>query len=317
MRLALMILAADMLLFVIRNPLKTLLSFVFDSVLAPIVDILIKVIDRVLEVVYRQLEVVQHRIDMRAVVGSILLFALGVAIYVANFYLVRLALETVLPMEMTPIPLDILGLSLAVRPIDFSAAIIVFIELINGMAILEATGHSHFFDLHARLSTYSARTRRSILLGLVVFLLLLIIVEAGLAAYRTYYVQEQHRLAQQLLLEGGQVPHVEPPSNLEKMPYIMVAILATIVPLMAAISSWSFYPLLMAATILLLYAIYLPLRLLERLLSIVRDFLFNTDNVLGHIIDLLTYPALVLVSVFRGLLVRVGLLKLPGGGEGV
>lgn len=110
---------------------------------------------------------------------------------------------------------------------------------------------------------------------------------------------------------------MEAPGSFEKLPYIMVAILAVIVPLVAAISSWSFYPLLMAATILILYAVYLPLRLLERLLSIARDFLFNTDNVLGHIIDLLTYPALVLVSVFRGLLVRVGLLKLPGGGEGV
>lgn len=272
-----------LVLYIIREYLIKLLTFIFDQFFGRIIDAFMKWLDPVTSFFLNSQSILGGRIDIFRLLGSLFLFALTIGLSVVNYVLVFFGMELLIPGE---IHLGAAGFSAAA----LASISVVLLELALGFILLELLGITDLLGWHS----WPPRTKWILGIAAGVFLLMVIAGEAGVALYRIYQVGVE---------EPGQLQGIS--RLMSQMPYWVTFLFAIGVPVVTAISAFSLRDMLL---IVGWVAVTIPLvvcKILQLLLQVIHSIITHIDDFLTAILMVLTWPIEILVSFIVFILVKL------------
>lgn len=272
-----------LVLYIIREYLIKLLTFIFDQFFGRIIDAFMKWLDPVTSFFSNSQSILGNRIDIFRVLGSLFLFALTIGLSVANYVLVFFGMELLIPGEI--------HLGAAGFPAAALASIsVVLLELALGFILLELLGITDLLGWHS----WPPRTKWILGIAAGVFLLMVIAGEAGVALYRIYQVGVE---------EPGQLHGI--PRLMSQMPYWVTFLFAIGVPVVTAISAFSLRDMLLIVGWVVVTIPLIFCKILQLVLEILHSIITHIDDFLSAILMVLTWPIEILVSFIVFILVKL------------
>jgi len=279
----LLVLAAMLITYIIRDYLVKLVTFFCDQVLGKIIDSFINWLKPVTGFFETSQTTIGTRIDIFRAVGSLFLFLITVGLAVVNYVLIYFGMELLVPGE---VHLGALGLSGA----TLASIMFVLTELVLGFVILELIGITDLLGWHTWPSS------RKWFIGALasICLLMVIAAEVGVALYRIYQVGVEDIAKHQGFARF-----------MSQMPYWVTFLVAVGVPVVTALSAFSLRDVLLILGWLLSTIFLVVCKVFALLLDTLHSIITHIDDVLSAAISVITWPVEVFVSFIVFVMVKL------------
>jgi hypothetical protein len=226
---------------------------------------------------------------VRPIVGGVVLVAICFFLVWADFRVLSLTFESLLPFEEDQSrAVSVFGEAISVSAGDLIAVAAIALESLVGFFVFELLGLTDFMEWDRRIPE---KMSKALGWGSVALLTFLCLAHAGLAAWRTVKIQELDQAAvaeKQMLLTPGsegsgpiiQAPDVQTPEAteaqnwLDRLPVPLMAFFSGVLPLATAASAVGLYPLLVSVigsgvAVFVLFPLLLALGLMTLLLNFI------------------------------------------------
>ncbi len=306
------------LLFVLEDYLRRILSYICDQIIGPVIEAFGKWIAPVLATLTGTMARIMSRLSVAHVIGSMFLFSVTVLLCTANYWIIYYAMELLLPVEESAVT----GSSLT--PAGVLSLVIMIAEILIGFLLLEVIGLTNLFEWKTKMNK---RTRLIIGTLLLIIFLVIISAEVGAALNRLYQTEEEDLASLQNMdihtrfsSQPIYIWQTSPPwsqsrgkfeSFARKLPRFITGFFAFVIPVLAALSAFSLEDVLLLVGLLIILLLVIPLYFLQVIYSIVYQTITKIDDFLGTIISFITWPVNIVVSIMLYILVVLHMIKVP------
>jgi hypothetical protein len=241
---------------------------------------------------------------VRPIVGGAILVAVWGLLTLADFKLLMLTIDSLVPAGEEAWRVEIAGYSLTAG--QLTAIAVIAFEFFLGMMILDLLGLTDFFPGH---KAWSSPSRKTVAAACLAILVLMCAAQAGLAIWRTAKMEEAGAAidSEQLSGTSGDEQSLAPgPASgsagwVDRIPLPAMALLNFFLPLAAAGAAGGLYPVLVGGLgAVAAVAVLLPLLLAVVVMTLVRNAIGYAAEVVMALFSVLTAPGQQIDALVRG-----------------